>query len=101
MLYDNYMDINIKDIIVDKNYNITLKDNGAIYTDLLDELIDKLIESKEKNEISDEEFKVLASFIIQKLMKKDIESIVKHIRPKNKKKSLFFAYSELKRNYAS
>ncbi len=91
-----------KNLIFDENYNISFNDDGAVYDDFLSEIVGKLSEARENGEIGDVEFRILLGAIAKKALKKDIQNATKFItKTKSKKKSLFFAYSELKRDYAS
>ena len=94
------MGMDLNKITVDRDYSLILKDEGSVYDDALSGMVEKLIEARERNEISDVEFKMYTSLVIQKMIKKDIEKLVSQVRPKSRKKSLLFAYTELKKNYA-
>lgn len=91
-----------KDLIFDENYNISLKEEGSAYDDLLSEIIGKLLEARENGEVSDAEFRILINVFVKKAIRKDAQSAAKFItKPRSRKKSLFFSYSEFKRSYAS
>lgn len=95
-----YMDT--RNLTFDESYNVSFKDESVVYDDLLSEIVGRLLKARESGEIGDVELRILVAAIAKKALKKDIQSAAKFItKPKSRRKSLFFAYSELKRNYAS
>ena len=97
-----HTNVDTKNFVFDENYNISLKEEGSAYDDLLSEIIGKLLEARASGEVNEAEFRVLARTFIKKAIKKDVQGAAKFIaKPRSRKKSLFFSYSEFKRSYAS
>ena len=80
---------------LDCNYNIKSADNN-IYSDSFDEIVDLIVQAKEKGKLNDEEARLLLSFAIKKQNKKEIKGFFDLFFNSNKqeeKQTLFTFYT--------